>query len=368
MEYDLSVEIIKALNLSSAVVGLFISLMLFTRSYQNQGGSRTLACFLLCLLIYPLLGYSYSIMTKPPMILEIAGQCLILLFGPFVYLFIKQLVNEQLTKWQQFIHGLPFISLFSLKYAGIETQTWYFYVLFFALILGYSGYNIAKLYQASDKIKRLHSEYKNTTFYWLSFIVYGIFALTVLDVIVICMWYFEVSQLNLVWEIMGILLCLYLLAMAGFSIWRPEIFFSKKSFYQPTMATDDLENTVQKQRELEINEEVALQLQTELTRLMQSEQTFLDNKVTLSSLASKLSISTNQLSELLNVHMKTSFYGYINQLRLNYVLNRLNDPKCNLSALDIAYQAGFNRNTFYKVFKAKLNMTPNQYKKQEFQA
>ncbi|NTS77325.1 AraC family transcriptional regulator [Catenovulum sp. SM1970] len=360
----MSVEILKILNLSSAVIGLFISIMLFARSYQNQGGSRTLACFLLCLLVYPMLGYCYMIMKSPPLILEIAGHCLILLYGPFVYLLIKQLLNEKLEKWQQYIHGLPFLGLFSLKYSGVDTQTWYLYFVFFTLILGYSAFNIFKLYQASDDIKRLHTEYKNTTFYWLSFIVYGIFALTLLDIIIIGMWYFELNQLDVVWEFMSIMLCLYLLAIAGFSIWRPEIFFSKQSHDPIELTTNDVQEHKEKRRELELSETLAAQLKSELNLLMQKKQVFLDNKVTLSSLSSLLSISTNQLSELLNVHMQTSFYGYVNQLRLNYVLDRLNDPKCSLPALDIAYQAGFNRNTFYKVFKAELKMTPSQYKKQ----
>lgn len=70
-------------------------------------------------------------------------------------------------------------------------------------------------------------------------------------------------------------------------------------------------------------------------------------------------------SELLNVHLHTNFYDWMNSYRFNAALLLLQDQTVNYSVTDIAFQAGFNnRNSFYRVFKSNLGITPAQYRKQ----
>ena len=87
--------------------------------------------------------------------------------------------------------------------------------------------------------------------------------------------------------------------------------------------------------------------------------------MSLPKLASLLGISRNQLSKLFNVHKKTSFYDYLNNLRFNESLRLLNAENNKFSIADIAIRSGFNsRNSFYTVFMKKTGVTPTLYRKQ----
>ncbi len=98
---------------------------------------------------------------------------------------------------------------------------------------------------------------------------------------------------------------------------------------------------------------------------MQDKQLYRQNDLSLPELAQTLGISVHQLSELLNVHLGVSFYEFINDYRLQFACNLLQNPECQLRILDIAFDAGFNnKNSFYRTFKDSLGVTPNQYREQ----
>ena len=90
---------------------------------------------------------------------------------------------------------------------------------------------------------------------------------------------------------------------------------------------------------------------------------FLDPRLNLRQLSDFIRVPVNQISETLNRHMNTSFYGYINDLRLKAVCEKFEEGEDrSLTLLAIAMDSGFNsKATFNRVFRAAKGCTPSQY-------
>jgi len=96
---------------------------------------------------------------------------------------------------------------------------------------------------------------------------------------------------------------------------------------------------------------------------MQQELYFLQEDLSLSSLAEQLDITPHRLSEVLNKYFVKSFYEYINDLRVKHAAGMLlQEPK--RSIVDIYFEAGFTtKSTFYSHFKKTFQCTPTEYRK-----
>ena len=87
----------------------------------------------------------------------------------------------------------------------------------------------------------------------------------------------------------------------------------------------------------------------------------LDPELSLGSMASQIGISQNQLSDLLNRTMQSSFHELVSNYRLDsYEQLRRNSP--GKTVLSLAMDAGFNsKASFYRAFKARHGMSPAQH-------
>lgn len=99
-----------------------------------------------------------------------------------------------------------------------------------------------------------------------------------------------------------------------------------------------------------------------LNRAMTEERLYTDEDLTLPDLAALAGIHTAQLSELLNNVMGVDFRIYVNEFRVREA-KRLLKAEPERSALDIAYEVGFNSKTaFNRNFKAITDQTPTEYR------
>ncbi len=114
-----------------------------------------------------------------------------------------------------------------------------------------------------------------------------------------------------------------------------------------------------------LTDKVADELLQKLISLMEDEKPYLDCELTLQDLAEKLSISTHNLSEVINTKLNKNFYDFINSYRVEEVKLRLADEDSkNYSIIAIAFDSGFNsKSSFNTTFKKYNNMTPSQYRK-----
>lgn len=101
----------------------------------------------------------------------------------------------------------------------------------------------------------------------------------------------------------------------------------------------------------------------QVNRLMENQQPFLNNGITLSDLAEMLSISAHHLSETLNKEAGKNFYQYVNEYRVKYFCELLKTAPKEKRVLDLAMASGFSsKSTFNLVFKQIKGMTPSQFK------
>lgn len=103
----------------------------------------------------------------------------------------------------------------------------------------------------------------------------------------------------------------------------------------------------------------------DMQRLMEEDHIFADEGLSLSSLSEKLSISPQQLSEILNTKMNKTFYEYVNEFRINEAKRLLiEQPEDKISY--IALKAGFNSiSSFYNAFHKATGESPGGYRKKE---
>lgn len=102
-------------------------------------------------------------------------------------------------------------------------------------------------------------------------------------------------------------------------------------------------------------------------KLMLSEQLFLDPHLSLERVSSKLDISANYLSQIVNNHSNYSYADYVNTQRVALAKQLLLDPEFNKYTIhSIALETGFNsKSSFYNAFKKVTNLTPTAYKKKQ---
>ena len=87
--------------------------------------------------------------------------------------------------------------------------------------------------------------------------------------------------------------------------------------------------------------------------------------VTLESIAKKYSYSPSYLSRMFKEKEGFGFKEYLLQLRVEYACRLLRDGRW--SANEISLMAGFSNKTFfYRCFRQKVQMTPNQFRKKFF--
>ncbi|MBX2871241.1 MAG: helix-turn-helix domain-containing protein [Saprospiraceae bacterium] len=105
------------------------------------------------------------------------------------------------------------------------------------------------------------------------------------------------------------------------------------------------------------------QYKKQLEQLMQEQEPYLDPALSLRTLAEKMSIPPNQLSQLLNAGFDQNFSEYVNGYRLWAFKEKANDPSLrHLTILALAFDSGFNSKTVFNTFfKKSMGMTPSAY-------
>ena len=97
---------------------------------------------------------------------------------------------------------------------------------------------------------------------------------------------------------------------------------------------------------------------------MSSAKPYLNPDLTLTELAKQLTISRNQLSEVINTGVGDSFYNFINKYRIDEVKQLIKeDPTKRFKIMSLAYEAGFNsKSSFNNIFKKIMGLTPSAYR------
>lgn len=103
----------------------------------------------------------------------------------------------------------------------------------------------------------------------------------------------------------------------------------------------------------------------DLEDYFQRQQPYLDPQLDLQRVADDCGYSRNQISYLLNQVLGQSFYRYVNQARLQHVLQILQHASPSLRIDELAFAAGFNSlSAFYSCFRQGTGLSPTAWIKQ----
>ena len=115
-----------------------------------------------------------------------------------------------------------------------------------------------------------------------------------------------------------------------------------------------------------VSEENIEKILSDLKKFEDKEQ-FLKKKYTLSSLAKELKTNSSYLSKVINFKKGTNFANYLNNLKIDYAINRLTTDKKfrSYTIKAISEESGFNsQQTFSIAFHKKTKLQPSYFIKQ----
>ena len=224
------------------------------------------------------------------------------------------------------------------------------------------GYMIAArlcLKQHYERMQQALSSLKNVSLDWLNWLVLAglVFRGGQLAFMLLSQFTgFDIMVHDII-DMTGNLLFLYIVSLGGL---RQPLIFSQ-DIYQ---ALAELE--ADKYRKTGIDAEQSGALWGQLQKWMATEQPYLDPDLNLSQLAGYLDQTNNVVSMVLNHHAGCSLYQYINGLRVEKAQEMLVAPEWRKRKfLEIGMEVGFNsQSTFYKHFKNRTGLTPQQYRQQ----
>lgn len=107
---------------------------------------------------------------------------------------------------------------------------------------------------------------------------------------------------------------------------------------------------------------VLQQIRDGLEHVMKVQKMYLNPKLTLVDLASAIGTNRTYLSDYLNKVLHTTFYEYVNTLRVKEACTILDERNQNRSMQEVSEMSGFNStSTFNRSFFKVMGMTPSQY-------
>jgi AraC-like DNA-binding protein len=113
----------------------------------------------------------------------------------------------------------------------------------------------------------------------------------------------------------------------------------------------------------QLDTESIQQMEKAIEELLKQRQMFLKPDLRLSDLASASGISTQKWSAYFNKFQQSGFTEYINRMRLNYCIQKLEEGEHKHKTLEaLSVESGFqSRSTFIRTFKKYKGVTPSDY-------
>ncbi|RZJ12329.1 MAG: AraC family transcriptional regulator [Rubrivivax sp.] len=358
-------ELFKAVALCSASLGGWTLLSLLLSRRGEPALRRTLAALVALLLLPPLNLYVTLVRGEPWAPLNIWIHSLTWAYGPLLLRCVGLALLWPPGRWRSAWLSLPVVLIGAAGAAGFD---WAREPVMVALVtlhtLGYAAYAAHHAWLERARLRQLAGGHRNSRAHWMLFVAAGLVAFSLWDlgVFTLAMAGYFLPSGGLVAGV-GLGAALYVDGIALLALHPPARLDATEPAALP--AAEPVDAPKPAPRALELSPEVARELAARLERLAQTDTPHRDPDISLPRLAALMDITPHQLSELLNLHLGSSFYDYLNDCRHDDALQLLQRGS-DLTVADIAYRAGFNnRNSFYKVFKEKTGMTPTDYRRQQ---
>ncbi len=358
----------------AAIQGLFLSLILYRHRKGNLLANRILSLIigLYSITLVSYVGY-WTGYYKVYLWMDGWTDAFPLLFGPLTYLYVRVLEEGSMPRdfkkhWIPFFISMLYLAPVLIKntfgnpqwimplFASKELWIWSFRVLVLMQIINLTAYGAILLRQFVFNVKsESGSDAEHIKSKWLKRVIwfYNGFAWSYLS-------YWILVWTNLIkveydYTIsFAMTAFIYMTGYLGFR--QPEIFNGieqrkKEAEVKYTRST--------------LKPEQMPMLKERLILLMDEKKPFLDSELKIQQLSEMMSISSHQLSQLINEQLGLSYPEFIHTYRIREAERLLSDPTyAETKILSIAFDVGYsNKATFNSAFKKLTGMSPLEYKR-----
>ena len=295
-----------------------------------------------------------------------------LTFGPFLYLYVRILTDENASfSKRDPLHFLPYVA-FSLIHLIFFTnrpilsseleldQGWFILnitrviVLLFSLS-GYSFYALRVIQRHKQTIQDKFSfQSEMVTLSWLRRVSF-IFIITYLVLIInllagnIALELFATSH-----YIPAIGLTFFSFSLSYYGFDQPALFEAGRQKQMNSLADENLDPDKRRQ------------YQAKLIEHLETAKPYLDPELTINALSDEVKLPRHYITAILKQDLGKNFFTLINDYRLEEIKRRLADRADRKTpVLQLAMESGFNsKSSFNSLFKQSTGMTPSEYRAQ----
>ncbi len=296
------------------------------------------------------------------------------MYGPMLLAILHIVSRKRVRAWWVAGYAAPLVCAAAVRLSwqarGFPTPGWW-ELLSFVQATGFAVAAIVWTIRTRAQLRIVMTGFSRSTFGALLYLCGGLLALLLADFFVHWRLYAGPPLSVLTFYSLVTPCALYGLIISMTLIWRnPDDASAGEelpmSAPAPQVPEPEPEHLPAPARNLELSPAAAHELELLLNTLMQDQRLYTRNDLTLVELAAALRISTHLASELLNAHLHTNFYEFLNRHRAEEAARLLRAGEGKLTIADIAYQAGFNNpNTFYREFKRAHGVTPARFRKSD---
>jgi AraC-like DNA-binding protein len=376
--------ILKSLLVTGIIQGFFLILLL--KSKRENAISDYLLMIWFGIVSCQLMFYYDNLSSVPfaPNFMQILGFYLPLISSPILYLYVYSfLVGNDFAWKKHWIHLLPF-TIFSLIcfYLNLTHSdsiifkdglpifsnnfpNWLKNTLTIPLALIPAFYTVLSLRVLVKYQKLIPENYSYTekiNLNWLKWIVISLLILfvTLFPLITYGINLGIVSPQNL-FAVVGSVLTFYIFFIGFFGLRQTTVFTNISVEINSEKAT----NPKPSYKNSGLTDEMIDDLFPKVVFYMEENKPYLDENLSLTTLAQQLNLTSNQLSQIINQKTSSNFFNFINGYRVEAVKERLKNPAfAHYSILAIGFYCGFqSKSSFNKIFKQMVGKTPLEFQK-----
>lgn len=356
----------------------FLAVVLFTKR-NRSGADGVLAVWLVIMGVHLMLYYLSTTVDPfyyPYLMISMPFP---LFHGPMLYVYTASLTHQHIIKKKyQALHFVPVVFFFlvlipfylmphteRLQVFAHRGKGYEWLLLSHKILVSVSGVvyvmiSLWLLHRHKLAVRNRFSQVERVNLVWLRYLIYGV---------------------GLVWLavlygndlIIFSLVALFVMLLGYFGIKQVGIFTQslpdQAADAEPQPEPIEKITDQPKARYLKSTLSPAAQqaIHQQLLQVMDTKRLFLNPELTLTELASTLTVHPNHLSQVINSLESKTFYDFINGLRIEEFKRIVALPQNQkYTLLALAFECGFNSKTaFYRNFKNAVGQSPTHYLKQQ---
>lgn len=356
----------------SAVSGLTLSAMLLYILFllrQNHRANLFLSMFILCISTPFLISIVSKISPHLGGILFCLSIGITSVAGAFIYLYVSMLSGDiEKIGIRHAVHFLPmpvlaglFLVMFPSPGDGPRPPSFSIWFLLsggFSLAVPtvYSFFTFLKIRSYSVRVENWFSDTEKVSMSWLK-------RITLLSLLLFGLWTlnFIVNAIdsrhrNPLHFLPVVLLISFVNIVTAYHVIRqPEIFKAGREMLKDAESKE-------KYAKQSIDEDMLQLYLRKLVECMETKKPFLDEDITIGSLAEMLDIPLHHLSIVINSMLGKNFSTFINEYRIKEAVSLLDGDK-DANILSVAFMSGFSsKSSFNTTFKRVTGKTPSEYR------